>query len=155
QPGRAACAALPNGRRYALRVVDHEGMAAGAVVVGPFQAPDASRAPPGEARLTDPAAAGLAGLVEHMVRSLVGAGWQRQLASEIHEAAQAESLLELEDKNRRLGELIRRLQDLDRMKSSFLATVSHELRTPLTSVIGYSEMLLEGLAGQLLPDQRE
>src|SRR5262249_14651747 len=58
QPGRAASAALSNGRRYALRVVDHEGSHAGAVVVGPFQAPDASHAPPGEVRLSDPAAAG-------------------------------------------------------------------------------------------------
>jgi signal transduction histidine kinase len=33
--------------------------------------------------------------------------------------------------------------------------MSHELRTPLTSVIGYSEMLLSGLAGDLLPEQRE
>jgi len=33
--------------------------------------------------------------------------------------------------------------------------VSHELRTPLTSVIGYSEMLLEGMAGELTPEQRE
>ena len=36
-----------------------------------------------------------------------------------------------------------------------MATVSHELRTPLTSVIGYSEMLLEGLAGPLAAEQRE
>jgi signal transduction histidine kinase len=32
--------------------------------------------------------------------------------------------------------------------------ISHELRTPLTSVIGYSEMLLEGMAGELNDEQK-
>ncbi len=47
------------------------------------------------------------------------------------------------------------MKDSDRIKANFLATVSHELRTPLTSVLGYSEMLLEGLAGPLNDEQRE
>lgn len=45
--------------------------------------------------------------------------------------------------------------ELARVKSNFLATVSHELRTPLTSVIGYSEMLLEGMAGAVTTEQRD
>lgn len=45
--------------------------------------------------------------------------------------------------------------ETERLKSSFLATISHEMRTPLTSVIGYAEMILEGLAGEVTRTQRE
>jgi signal transduction histidine kinase len=66
-----------------------------------------------------------------------------------------EAYRELSDKNERLNAAVERMQEVDRLKSNFLATVSHELRTPLTSVIGYSEMLIEGLAGALNPEQKE
>ncbi|HYO85934.1 MAG TPA: ATP-binding protein [Dermatophilaceae bacterium] len=49
---------------------------------------------------------------------------------------------------------IRRLEELDEHKDTFLSTVSHELRTPLTSILGYLEMLDEGDAGDLTDMQR-
>ena len=41
------------------------------------------------------------------------------------------------------------LEKLDRLKSSFLANMSHELRTPLNSILGFSDVILEGLDGPL------
>ncbi len=39
------------------------------------------------------------------------------------------------------------LRELDRLKTSFLANMSHELRTPLNSILGFSDVILEGLDG--------
>ena len=39
------------------------------------------------------------------------------------------------------------------LKSIFLATMSHELRTPLNSIIGFTGILLQALAGQLSEEQ--
>ena len=41
------------------------------------------------------------------------------------------------------------LRELDRLKSSFLANMSHELRTPLNSILGFTDVMLEGLDGPL------
>ncbi len=46
-----------------------------------------------------------------------------------------------------------RLRELDRLKSEFLSTMSHELRTPLNSIIGFTGILIKGLAGPLNPEQ--
>jgi len=42
-----------------------------------------------------------------------------------------------------------RLKEVDRLKSEFLANMSHELRTPLNSIIGYAELILMGINGEL------
>jgi signal transduction histidine kinase len=49
---------------------------------------------------------------------------------------------EIEDKSRQL-------ETANRHKSEFLANMSHELRTPLNAIIGFSEVLLERLFGEL------
>ena len=43
----------------------------------------------------------------------------------------------------------------DRIKSAFLATMSHELRTPLNSIIGFTGIILQGLAGPLNTEQNK
>ncbi|MDX6556565.1 MAG: hypothetical protein QOD86_2760 [Miltoncostaeaceae bacterium] len=42
----------------------------------------------------------------------------------------------------------------ERAKDEFTQLASHELRTPLTSILGYLEVLLDGDAGELAPEQR-
>ncbi len=56
----------------------------------------------------------------------------------------------------RTGELqsaLTRAEASDRIKSAFLATMSHELRTPLNSIIGFTGIVLQGLAGPLNAEQ--
>lgn len=48
-----------------------------------------------------------------------------------------------------------RAENADRVKSVFLAAMSHELRTPLNSIIGFTGILLQELAGPLNPEQNK
>ena len=44
-------------------------------------------------------------------------------------------------------------ESANRLKSDFLSIMSHELRTPLISIIGYNDLLLDGVAGGLNEEQ--
>ncbi len=59
------------------------------------------------------------------------------------------------ERTRELEEANAVLAELDRLKSNFIASMSHELRTPLNSIIGFTGILLQGLAGPLNAEQEK
>lgn len=162
------------GLAYRIVPLEYEGRRVGRVVFGPFAPSDARLAPPAFAR-TEPRLdlvkaeallareprvkpEALARIGKHLVTTLelvVFNSHKAYVTSKLHLHSVREGYRELEEKTRRLEQALVRLRDLDRLKSNFLATVSHELRTPLTSILGYSEMLGEGLAGPLTAEQAD
>jgi signal transduction histidine kinase len=53
---------------------------------------------------------------------------------------------------REVEEKSRQLEVASRHKSDFLANVSHELRTPLNAILGFNEMVLGEVYGEVPPD---
>ncbi len=162
------------GLSYRIVSLDYETRRVGRIVLGPF-APAGLREPPATLSETDPRlelrkaesllakvprvkAETLARIAKHVKTTLeliIFSSHKAYVTSKLHLFSVRESYRELEDKTHRLEQTLARLKELDRLKSNFLATVSHELRTPLTSIIGYSEMLAEGIAGPLTEEQSD
>jgi two-component system sensor histidine kinase BarA len=163
-----------SGLQYVILPITYEGDALGRVIFGPYL-PSTMKGPSEELVQIEPKLdrQKLDGLIEPVRRApialvekvldqlqkiievIIFTSYRALLTSQMHIESVTSSYHELQEKNRTLKDANERLQELDKMKSNFLATVSHELRTPLTSVIGYSEMLLEGMAGSMNDEQRD
>ena len=78
----------------------------------------------------------------------------KRLNSEL-EGRIAAATSDLAQQNERLLWQSEELAKANKLKTDFLASVSHELRTPLNAVIGYSALLLDGIAGELSEAQRD
>lgn len=105
--------------------------------------------------LKQPVLEKLVGSIKSIIEHSLFFQYKYYIASELHLKAISEAYNDLEKRNRELKEALEKAKEADRVKSNFLASISHELRTPLTSIIGYSEMLVEGLAGELQPEQKQ
>lgn len=82
-------------------------------------------------------------------------GHRSAVAAALQEATMREHVRQVTIQNEELRAAYEHVRQLDRLKLDFLGTVSHELRTPLTSILGYGEMLVQGVAGELQDEQRE
>ncbi|MBU0740728.1 PAS domain-containing protein [bacterium] len=54
-----------------------------------------------------------------------------------------------------LAEATKRARSADDLKTRFLATFSHELRTPLHAIMGFTDIMLSGLSGEINDETRE
>jgi len=51
--------------------------------------------------------------------------------------------------------MAKQLGELERLRAEFVSVASHELKTPINVVIGYLELLQEGIYGEVSPKQKE
>jgi signal transduction histidine kinase len=105
-----------------------------------------------DAFLSDVAAGHFDGVVDIPNRDEFGA-----LAARLNETARELARLDLDQREAAdtLRALNVQLEQASRAKSEFLANMSHELRTPLNAILGFTEMILDDLYGEVPPELKE
>ncbi len=81
--------------------------------------------------------------------------WGHRLTEAALSDARDSLEVKVEQRTRELAEANAQLLELDRLKSEFIATMSHELRTPLNSIIGFTGILRQRMAGPLNDEQEK
>ena len=66
-----------------------------------------------------------------------------------------DGIIEKNNAYKTIKEQNEKILEADKVKNEFLANVSHELRTPLNSILGFSEILQNGMYGELSEKQKE
>ncbi|MFP2899875.1 ATP-binding protein, partial [Corallococcus sp. 4LFB] len=77
----------------------------------------------------------------------------KEVSSELEARVQS-ATAELAEQNEKLRRQAIQLEQASAAKSQFLANMSHEFRTPLNAILGYTNMLLQGVSGEMTPPQR-
>jgi len=163
-----------SGCTYAVKPIVFQTEALGKIIVGPYLPTEIERVPQtvleiepqldvhhlrecltSMRRLSAPTVTRLVEAIGSVIDSILFVAHKEHVTNQMHIASVHEAFRELTEKNRQLEDLTEEQREFDRHRSNFLAMVSHELRTPLTSIIGYSDMLIEGIAGELGLEQKQ
>lgn len=161
------------GLRYQIAPIKFSGSILGRIIFGPYRPSDHPGLSSALSSIEGLDLPELQGLLEQIPKTaestvekvlahyrstvdvILHSSFKALMTTRLHLVSTTEAFDSLEKTNRELKRANEQLRELDQLKSNFIATVSHELRTPLTSVIGYSEMLLEGMAGAMNTEQTD